>query len=165
MLKSMLLPAGLMAVMAASVVARRGQETTVQSEFVFESAPFPSAHASTIAETKDGLVAAWFGGTRERAQDVGIWVSRRTGGRWSPPVEVANGVQADGTRHPCWNPVLFETSAGRLSRAGCPTASSVPSRTSRSALRTARSSRPAAPSQPSARASGASTSNAAPMRA
>jgi predicted neuraminidase len=115
MLKSILLPAGLMAVMAASVVARRGQETTVQSEFVFESAPFPSAHASTIAETKDGLVAAWFGGTRERAQDVGIWVSRRTGRRWSPPVEVANGVQADGTRHPCWNPVLFETSAGRLS--------------------------------------------------
>jgi predicted neuraminidase len=28
---------------------------------------------------------------------------------------VANGIQADGTRHPCWNPVLFEASAGRLS--------------------------------------------------
>ena len=85
-----------------------------QAEFVFESAPFPSAHASTIAETRDGLVAAWFGGTRERAPDVGIWVSRRVAGRWSQPVEVANGVQSAGTRHPCWNPVLFEASPGNL---------------------------------------------------
>ena len=28
------------------------------------------------------------------------------------PLEVATGVQADGTRHPCWNPVLFETVPG-----------------------------------------------------
>src|SRR6185295_12658412 len=48
----------------------------VRSEFVFERAPFPSAHASTIVETRDGLVAAWFGGTAERNPDVGIWVSR-----------------------------------------------------------------------------------------
>ena len=29
-------------------------------------------------------------------------------GAWTAPVEVATGVQPDGTRHPCWNPVLFE---------------------------------------------------------
>jgi alpha-glucosidase len=86
----------------------------VASEFVFETAPFASAHASTIAETKAGPVAAWFGGTREGAPDVGIWVSRRVSGAWTPPVEVATGVQADGTRHPCWNPVLFELSPGTL---------------------------------------------------
>ena len=78
------------------------------SEFVFESAPFASAHASTIVETREGLVAAWFGGTREGAADVGIWLSRRVSGRWTPPLEVATGIQADGARHPCWNPVLFE---------------------------------------------------------
>jgi predicted neuraminidase len=54
-------------------------------------------------------VAAWFGGKHEKAADVGIWVSRRQGrGPWSVPVEVADGVQPDGTRHPCWNPVLFQ---------------------------------------------------------
>jgi predicted neuraminidase len=82
----------------------------VHSEFLFETAPFPSVHASTIAETREGLVAAWFGGTREGAPDVGIWVSRHAKGAWTAPVEVATGVQADGTRHPCWNPVLFEMS-------------------------------------------------------
>ena len=84
------------------------------SELVYESAPFPSAHASTIAETRDGLVAAWFGGTHEGHPDVGIWLSRHEGGRWSPPVEVADGAQPDGTRHPCWNPVLFQPSRGPL---------------------------------------------------
>jgi len=81
---------------------------STQAEFVFETAPFASAHASTIVETKDGLVSAWFGGTREGAPDVGIWLSRHERGGWTSPIEVATGVQADGTRYPCWNPVLFD---------------------------------------------------------
>ena len=84
-----------------------GPSPMIGSEFVFETAPFASAHASTIAETRDGLVTAWFGGTREGAPDVGIWLSRRVKTAWTAPVEVATGVQPDGTRHPCWNPVLF----------------------------------------------------------
>jgi predicted neuraminidase len=83
-------------------------------EFIYEQAPFPECHASTIAETPAGLVAAWFGGTEEKHPDVGIWVSRRDGARWSPPVEVANGVQADGKRVPTWNPVLFQAPGGPL---------------------------------------------------
>jgi predicted neuraminidase len=79
----------------------------VRSEFLFERAPFPSVHASTIVETDAGLVTAWFGGTREGASDVGIWVSRYVDGAWTAPAEAATGVQPDGTRHPCWNPVLF----------------------------------------------------------
>ena len=91
----------------------------VKSEFIFETATFSQCHASTIAETRRGLVAAWFGGTREKNADVGIWLSRQRSGRWAAPVEVANGVQyqqADGTahRHPCWNPVLFQPRNGPL---------------------------------------------------
>ncbi len=87
----------------------------VAKEFIFETAPFRSCHASTIAETRDeGLVAAWFGGTREGADDVGIWVARREGGRWTEPAQAADGAQADGTRHPCWNPVLFQPAGGPL---------------------------------------------------
>ncbi len=86
----------------------------MKSEFIYETAPFPSCHASTIAETKAGLVAAWFGGKAEKNPDVGIWVSRHDGKSWSTPVEVANGVQTDGQRHPTWNPVLFQPPQGPL---------------------------------------------------
>jgi predicted neuraminidase len=99
---------------AASQAAAPPPAGLVLSEFIFERAPFPSAHASSIVETTDGLVAAWFGGTRERDPDVGIWVSRRESAGWSAPVEVANGVQPDGTRHPSWNPVLFQPTGGPL---------------------------------------------------
>lgn len=95
------------------------QPGLLHSEFIYESAPFPSCHASTIAEGSRGLVAAWFGGTDEKEPDVGIWVARHVNGQWTVPVEVANGVQytgVDGTvhRHPCWNPVLFQPPEGPL---------------------------------------------------
>ena len=77
-------------------------------EFVYTKAPYPSCHASTIAETPAGLVAAWFGGTRERHPDVGIWVSLHRNGKWEEAKEVANGVQNDTLRYPTWNPVLYQ---------------------------------------------------------
>jgi predicted neuraminidase len=81
-----------------------------QTGFVFEKAPFASCHASTIVELRDGgLMAAWFGGTGEGSKDVAIWGSRKTGGAWSAPVELAR--QAD---QPTWNPVLFYTGDGTL---------------------------------------------------
>lgn len=86
----------------------------VASQFIYESAPFPQCHASTIADTPTGLVAAWFGGTQEKSPDVGIWVSRRDGNTWSTPVEVANGVQHANLRWPCWNPVLHKANDGPL---------------------------------------------------
>jgi predicted neuraminidase len=86
----------------------------VKSEFIYETAPYPSCHASTVVETKDGLVAAWFGGTAERNPDVGIWVSRQVAGKWSTPVEVANGVASSTNRYPTWNPVLFQPKTGPL---------------------------------------------------
>lgn len=92
----------------------------LSTEFIYDTAPFPSCHASTIVELPGGgLVTAWFGGTAEKNPDVGIWVSRQDGGEWTAPVEVANGVQAntkpgEPARHPCWNPVLFQPKTGPL---------------------------------------------------
>lgn len=90
------------------------QPGVVLAEFVFEKAPFAQCHASTIAYTPRGLVAAWFGGTREKHPDVGIWLARHDGTAWSAPIEVANGVQDVSTRYPCWNPVLFAIPQGPL---------------------------------------------------
>lgn len=89
------------------------------SEYIFETSPFPSCHASTIAHTGKSLVAAWFGGIREFDPGVGIWVSRRENNLWCPPQEVANGLQyVTNTgyihRYACWNPVLFQIPDGPL---------------------------------------------------
>jgi predicted neuraminidase len=109
---SLLVGVGMLGLTAAVPGA---QSAVTMSEFIYETAPFPSCHASTIVETQDGLVAAWFGGTAERNPDVGIWVSRREGGAsWTAPVEVANGVESPTVRHPTWNPVLFQPRNGPL---------------------------------------------------
>jgi len=97
----------------------RADDALLKSEFIYETAPFPSCHASTIAETPAGLVAAWFGGTGEKHPDVGIWVSRHVDGKWTAPVEAANGVQevppgGKPRRFPTWNPVLFQPKKGPL---------------------------------------------------
>ncbi|MCA9138643.1 MAG: exo-alpha-sialidase, partial [Planctomycetales bacterium] len=81
----------------------------VSEEFVFDKPPTKECHASTICQTSRGLVAAWFGGTKEKNKDVVIWTSYHDGSRWSSPQQVASGVQHDGLRYPCWNPVLFQT--------------------------------------------------------
>jgi predicted neuraminidase len=78
--------------------------------FVFDKAPFPSCHASTVVETRPGrLLAAWFGGTGEGARDVQIWASAFDGTKWEPPA-----VLAAEPGQPCWNPVLFLTARGTL---------------------------------------------------
>ena len=87
----------------------------VRSEFIFETNPVPSCHATTIVEARDGsLVAAWFAGAAEGKPDVAIWTARQVGGKWSAPVKVAEGIQADEKRYPCWNPVLFLPKDGPL---------------------------------------------------
>ena len=91
----------------------RAETAPATKEFIFTSAPFPSAHASTIVELPNGdLLAAWFGGTAEGAPDTAIWASRRTanqGNQWSAPYLLV--------REPniaCWNPVLFHSANGTL---------------------------------------------------
>lgn len=79
-------------------------------EFISDYMPTASCHASTVVELANGdLLAAWFGGTREGAPDVAIWMSRRSAAGWSKP-EVA-------VREPqiaAYNPVLFRSGAGIL---------------------------------------------------
>jgi len=95
---------------STSVIA----DAVVKREFIFESAPFPSCHASTIAEGQSGLVAAWFGGREESASDVCIWLSRKIDGKWTAPAKVASGIDAKGKAVACWNPVLFQQPNGPL---------------------------------------------------
>ncbi|MBA4190694.1 MAG: neuraminidase (sialidase) [Planctomycetaceae bacterium] len=78
--------------------------------FIFEKAPFPSCHASTLVEHVAGmLLAAWFGGKAEGAKDVQIWGSTFDGKAWSEPV-----VLGTEPGQPCWNPVFFKTAKGTL---------------------------------------------------
>ncbi|MBD3374463.1 sialidase [candidate division KSB1 bacterium] len=119
---------GFLFIMAMSIIAcdsgqqagKNMQESTHAAidleEFIYSEAeaPTPECHASTIVALEDRLVAAWFGGTKEKNKNVVIWFSMKQGQDWSPPVEVANGVQDDGTRHPTWNPVLFQPRQGPL---------------------------------------------------
>ncbi len=82
----------------------------MEKRFVFEEAPFASCHASTVVEVERGrLLAAWFGGTREGAPDVSVWLASFDGARWDEP-----RVVADEREQPCWNPVLFRERGGRL---------------------------------------------------
>lgn len=100
---------------AAQLTARQAKKVAparfpgfVSERFIYTKAPFPQCHASTLCETPRGLVAAWFGGTREKNPDVGIWSSYHDGNGWSRPVEWANGIQHADLRHPTWNPVLVQ---------------------------------------------------------
>ena len=102
------------AIVSAGLTTPDDTISVVSREFIYNSAPFPSAHASTIVETDEGLVAAWFGGTAEKHPDVAIWSARHDGAGWSPPMEIARGVQPDGRQLPTWNPVLVQFPDGPL---------------------------------------------------
>lgn len=87
------------------------RERRALRELIFEQAEgFEECHASTLALLPNGnVVAAWFGGTKEGADDVAIWAAIRSSEGWSKPFEVA--------RHPgvpTWNPVLFLPDTRRL---------------------------------------------------
>jgi predicted neuraminidase len=112
MRKILLFALGLIIIKSAySVDPWTGKECILKSEYIWKTGDItaPSCHASTIVATPDGLLAAFFAGSQEGAKDVGIWVSRFTNGKWSAPVEVANGILNKLMRHPCWNPVLYNT--------------------------------------------------------
>jgi predicted neuraminidase len=110
-MRNILLVGGLLA-----GVANADSSAVLSKGFINDAMTVKQVHASTIAESGDFLVSAWFGGTREKDKDVCIYVSRRLkqGGEWSSAHPVASGLQQDLTRHPCWNPVLFQPNEGPL---------------------------------------------------
>ncbi|QDZ17512.1 sialidase [Chloropicon primus] len=82
----------------------------------------PACHATTLVNLPDGeVLAAWFGGMYESAEDVAIYVAKRqTTGEWTTPLKAAkvhrdvpfNGKEKRGMPpkkggEPHWNPVLF----------------------------------------------------------
>ena len=88
--------------------------TVAESGFIYEEAPFPECHASTIVETGDGFLASWFGGTYERNPDVCIYTSLLKDGNWGTPTLAADGIINDTLRYPCWNPVLYKRDNGDI---------------------------------------------------
>lgn len=97
-------------------LARPGDAGYVSAGLIYplEDRPTPQCHASTIAETPSGLVAAWFGGTNEPHIDNSIWVSLHREGKWQKPVEVVDGSEGLGEDHRTGNPVLFQPKDGPL---------------------------------------------------
>ncbi|MBR4205151.1 MAG: exo-alpha-sialidase [Clostridia bacterium] len=77
----------------------------IEKRLIFseENAPTRSCHASTVCLLPDGRrIAAWFGGSREGADDVEIYAAVCENGRWSDPVMMSSP-----SDEACWNPVLF----------------------------------------------------------
>lgn len=80
------------------------------NEFIFTRGASAECHASTVVALKNGdMMAAWFSGSREGADDVAIWGARRTEDGWSAPVQMVREPGASS-----YNPVLFYTQDGRL---------------------------------------------------
>lgn len=112
MMKNNLLRACLLLLLPASMpLIAQPASPEITKEFIYTTASFPSAHASTVVQLKNGdLFAAWFGGDHEGATDVAIWGARRTSaGGWSAPTLLVREPNV-----PTWNPVLFETHDGKL---------------------------------------------------
>jgi predicted neuraminidase len=106
--------AGIALIVPAVMAATDRQPGLIKQEFIFEQVAFAASHSSTIVETQNGVLAAWFAGSEPRHPDVSIWSARYDGTSWSAPIEVVNGLQENGERFQCWNPVLFQPSRGPL---------------------------------------------------
>jgi alpha-L-rhamnosidase len=96
------------------VMAQDGLEIILRDQFIYDTASFPSCHASTIVETPGGIVAAWFGGTNEGNDDVCIYSSIYRSGKWSAPKMIADGRINENKRYACYNPVLYQVPGGEL---------------------------------------------------
>lgn len=88
-----------------------GSIKTVTYEHIFKgNQPFAQCHASTMIGLNTGnFLVAWFAGSHEKNDDVGIWMAQGQPGKWSEPYLVVK-VRND----PHWNPVLFKAPDGTV---------------------------------------------------
>ena len=106
--------AAILLALTAAVSSGAEQEPFFSSELIFEpgSAGFVSCHGSTITELPGGdLLAAWYGGTAEKAKDVAVYAARLKKGEksWSVPWVIHDVPgKSEG------NPVLWVDSEGVL---------------------------------------------------
>jgi alpha-L-fucosidase len=84
----------------------------IATNLIYQSEPYPSCHASTVLDTGEGILAAWFGGSFEKHPDVCIYAAFYNNGQWEKPSMVADGIENQLIRNPCWNPVLFKRDNG-----------------------------------------------------
>ncbi len=97
-------------IIAYSQSLNNSKVKTIIDTTIFPAGELGSCHASTIVEIKPGkFMAAWFAGSHEGANNVGIWMSTFQNNKWNKPVEIAKGYDSLGHQLPCWNPVLFKT--------------------------------------------------------
>ena len=99
--------------------ARTGN--TPQLRFIQDSGGPPSVHAGTITQLHNGrMLAAWFGGSREGAGDVKIYLSglQPGSGEWSQPVVIASREQTTEELNryiaKLGNPIVFADSRKRV---------------------------------------------------
>lgn len=85
--------------------------STENYEHIFgDERPFPQCHASTMISLKNGTyLFAWFAGTEEKSDDVGIWMANGKPGNWTK-TKLAAKIRNDAH----WNPVLFNAPDGRI---------------------------------------------------
>ncbi len=81
----------------------------MNAEFLFQDGEcFPECHASSLVRLANGdILCVYFAGRHEKADDVGIWLSRRTENGWEKPRILA---KVDDVPH--WNPVIFALPGG-----------------------------------------------------
>ncbi|KJF43201.1 sialidase family protein [Draconibacterium sediminis] len=87
--------------------------TLVSESYISDTLQYAQCHASSIIETKTGLLVSFFGGPHERHPEVSIYTAAFENGQWQKPQKVADG-KADTTSFPTWNPVLFRSANNQI---------------------------------------------------
>lgn len=87
------------------------REHVVAQSYLYDEAPHPTCHSSSITEAENGdLLAVYTGGKNEAAPDTRVYFSRkpRLSDEWSSPVELTHSSLADTIPYTTYNPVIWQ---------------------------------------------------------